>query len=172
MGQLKTDKPIKRVTFRSNTTFHEYSEETDEILESLESGETDVRHGVDFDLSNIQDEITEMLNETNGFTYSYRINLSSSKDYTNLNSYDSDQNFDIPEEDLYNLPSTDILEIGILKELKLKISKFFKLEYENILVKSNLFFLKRGKELPRFSCANHKLSIAINSSFIKHGRAV
>ena len=121
MGQLKTDKPTKRVTFRSNTTFHEYSEETDEILESLESGDSDERHGVDFDLSNIQDEISEMLNEMNGFTYRNRIHLSSSKDYTNLNAYNGDQNFDILEEDLYNLPSTDNREMGILKELKLNL---------------------------------------------------
>ena len=128
LGQLEvTNSPVKRVTFKSNVTFQEYTEDSDQILETLETGELDEsQNGVDFDLSNFQSQILDMEDEIRTITFKNKIDFSKSKTYTNLDAFDFDQNLEIPVENLYNLESTDTRQVGILKKLSLTIGKFLK----------------------------------------------
>ena len=128
LGQLEvTNSPVKRVTFKSNVTFQEYTEDSDQILETLETGELDEsQNGVDFDLSNVQSQMLDMEDEIRTITFKNKIDFSKSKTYTNLDAFDFDQNLEIPVENLYNLESTDTRQVGILKKLSLTIGKFLK----------------------------------------------
>jgi hypothetical protein len=172
LGQLDVkENTVKRVTFKSIVTIQEYTEDSDQILETLETGEIDEsQNGVDFDLSNVQSQILEMEGEIGAFTFTNKIEFSKSNSYTNLNAFNSNQDLEIPDAMLYNLESTDSRHLGILKVLSLTMGKI------NIIVnffnfKTNFFeiYLKGGKELPRHSCANHKLSVVMNSAFLKQG---
>ena len=115
LGQLEvTNSPVKRVTFKSNVTFQEYTEDSDQILETLETGELDEsQNGVDFDLSNFQSQILDMEDEIRTITFKNKIDFSKSKTYTNLDAFDFDQNLEIPVENLYNLESTETRQVGI-----------------------------------------------------------
>ncbi len=136
MGQLDVkENTVKRVTFKSIATIQEYTEESDQILETLETGEIDEsQNGVDFDLANVQSQILEMEGEIGAFTFTNKIEFSKSNSYTNLNAFNSNQDLEIPDAMLYNLESTDSRHLGILKVLALTMGK--------INIKVNFLILK------------------------------
>ena len=150
LGQLgKTESGLKRVTFRQNLFTQEINEQADEILDALEIDEHDeIANDLDVSLDNVQTQLNEMEKEVESINFSKQIHLSTLKEYSNLNTSKNEVNFNISEEELYNLKETGSRKIGILKELKIQIG---------------------GTELPRFSCSNHKLSVTINSALIKQG---
>ena len=105
---------------------------TDEILETLETGDNIVNEQIDYTLQEVQDQLQEMENEINELKFRNIIKPSVSKDYSN--SEIDVPITDISDDDIYNL-SNNSRKIGILKDLKLnmgiKINSLFKIEMNN-----------------------------------------
>ena len=105
---------------------------TDEILETLETGDNIVNEQIDYTLQEVQDQLQEMENEINELKFRNIIKPSVSKDYSN--SEIDVPISDISDDELYNL-SNNSRKIGILKDLKLnmgiKINSLFKIEMNN-----------------------------------------
>ena len=116
VGSKKT-KP-KRVTF---STHIDDGENTDEILEVLETGDKQVQNKVDFDLNDVESQVKNMEAEMNSLEYRYSIKISSSKSNSKMDGIESEKLY-ISDNEIYHL-STDgqMTELSLLKNLVLEI---------------------------------------------------
>ncbi len=97
----------------------QYNEDTDEILDILNEKETPVEtQGVNFDLSNVNDQIQSMEKDFENHTYTLPAKLSSSNEYSNFNFEKAPCIQELPDDEIYNLSNYDgMRKIEIIKEI-------------------------------------------------------